>query len=96
MILLGGYMEYIKEKNRVLAMDHGNIIGEVTFPEQDGLLNINHTYVDPSFRGMHIADSLLQHAYEVILNQKRTCIATCSYAKKWFQDHPEKQHIIKK
>ena len=27
-------MEYIKEKNRVLAMDHGNVIGEVTFPEQ--------------------------------------------------------------
>ncbi len=89
-------MEYIKEKNQVSVMDHGHKIGEVTFPEQNGILNINHTYVDPAYRGMHIADSLLQHAYEVIQRQEKTCIVTCSYAKKWFQNHHEKQDIIKK
>ena len=96
MILLGDYMEYIREENRVYVKDNGKIVGEVTFPEQNSLLNINHTYVDPAYRGMHIADSLLQHAYEVIQSQEKTCIETCSYAKKWFQNHPEKQNIIKK
>ena len=89
-------MEYIKEQNRVYVKDKDTIIGEVSFPEQNGIFIINHTYVDPNYRGMHIAYNLLKNAVEIIETQKKQCKVTCSYAKKWFQKHPEKQNIIKK
>ena len=36
-------MEYITYKNRIAAMQNGEEVGEVTFPERDGVYVINHT-----------------------------------------------------
>jgi hypothetical protein len=36
-------MEYITEKNRIYAVEGGEEVGEVTFPEREDIYVINHT-----------------------------------------------------
>lgn len=45
-------MEFCKEPGRIFATDEtGKLLAEVTFPEQEGIAVINHTFVDVSLRG---------------------------------------------
>ena len=73
-------MEYITEKHRIFVMDNGEEIGEVTFPERDGVYVINHTYVDDRLRGQGIASELVRRAVEEIERRGGRVEATCSYA----------------
>ena len=76
-------MEYITEKHRIFVMDNGEEVGEVTFPERDGVYVINHTYVDDRLRGQGIASELVRRAVEEIERRGGRVEATCSYAALW-------------
>lgn len=76
-------MEYIIEKNRIATVENGVEVGEVTFPERDGVYVINHTYVDDRLRGQGIASELVRRAVEEIEQRGGRVEATCSYAALW-------------
>ena len=76
-------MEYITFKNRIAVIDNNEEIGEVTFPERDGVYVINHTYVDDRYRGQGIASELVRRAVEEIERRGGQVKATCSYAQLW-------------
>lgn len=76
-------MEYITEKNRIAVIEDGEEVGEVTFPERDGVYVINHTYVDDRLRGQGIASELVRRAVEEIERRGGLVKATCSYAQLW-------------
>ena len=59
-------MDYITYKHRIAAVDNGEEIGEVTFPERGGVYVINHTYVDNRYRGQGVASELVRRAVEAI------------------------------
>ena len=76
-------MEYITYKNRIAAVVDGEEVGEVTFPQRDGVYVINHTYVDDRLRGQGIASELVRRAVEEIERRGGRVEATCSYAALW-------------
>ena len=76
-------MEYIVEKHRIYVVDGSEEVGEVTFPEHDGVYVINHTYVDDRYRGQGIAAELGRRAVEEIERRGGRVEATCSYALLW-------------
>lgn len=87
-------MEFITEKDRIYATDYsGNVIAEVTFPTENGVSTIDHTFVDPSLRGEGIAGQLVKMAADKILAEGNKIAATCSYAVAWFKRHPE-YHLV--
>lgn len=82
-------MDFIKEQNRIYAKDANNqTVAEVTFYEiENGIYNIDHTFVDNSLRGQGIGSKLVQEAVNAI-NQKGAKIeATCPFASKWLEEH---------
>ena len=89
-------MEFTQEQNRIFLLDDtGKLIAEVTFPDKTaGTVEINHTFVDDSLRGQGVAGKLLETAAQVIRDQNKKVIATCSYAVKWFEKHPEYQYLL--
>lgn len=88
-------MIFQHEPGRVYANDpSGAILAEVTFPFVANVANINHTYVDSSLRGQGIADKLLTAAVEQIRSAGCKARPTCSYAVKWFEDHPEHSDLL--
>lgn len=76
-------MEYITEKNRIAVIEDGKEVGEITFPERDGVYIINHTYVDDRLRGQGIASELVRLAVEEIERRGGRVKASCSYAQLW-------------
>ena len=76
-------MEYITEKHRIYVIEGDEEVGEVTFPERDGVSVINHTYVDDRYRGQGIASELVRRAVEEIESRGGRVEATCSYAQLW-------------
>ena len=84
-------MEYITENNRIYAVEGGEEVGEVTFPERDGVYVINHTYVDDRLRGQGVASELVRRAVEEIERRGGQYKATCSYAQLWLARLHEQQ-----
>ena len=82
-------MDFIKEENRIYAEDKNNqTVAEVTFYEiEDGIYNIDHTFVDDSLRGQGIGSKLVQEAVDTIKKKGAEVQATCPFASKWLQDN---------
>lgn len=88
-------MEFRKESGRIFATDEtGKLLAEVTFPEQEGIAVINHTFVDGSLRGQGIAGQLLRAVADTLRQEGRKAGAACSYAIHWFETHPEEKDLL--
>ena len=88
-------MDFIHEAERIYAQnDAGEVIAEIDFPVHDGIAEINHTFVDGSLRGQGVAGKLVAAAAEQLREAGLRILPTCSYAVKWFGDHPEYEDIL--
>lgn len=79
------------EQNRVFMADENQkIVAQVTFPAvKEGLVDINHTFVDESLRGQGVAGQMMQAVAENLRRHHQKALLTCSYAVTWFEKHPE-------
>jgi len=82
-------MDFIKEQNRIYAENsQKKAIAEVTFYEiEDGVYNIDHTFVDDSLRGQGIGSKLVEEAVDLIKSKGCKVQATCPFASKWIEEH---------
>lgn len=88
-------MAFIVGSNKIEYEENGKILAEVCYPAgDDGAVDICHTYVDGALRGRGMAAQLLERAAEEIRKTDRKAVATCSYAVKWFSEHPEQRDIL--
>ena len=85
-------MQFIKEENRIYATNIDNeTIAEVTFYEiENGVYNIDHTFVDDSLRGQGIGSELVQEAVNTIKEKGAQVQATCPFASKWLEENIKK------
>lgn len=90
-------MDFKHESDRIyLENEKGECIAEVTFPEvSENKVNINHTYVDGSLRGLGIADKLLTELVKDLKKNNKKAVVTCSYAAGWLEKHPEYEDLYK-
>ena len=88
-------MEFQHERERIFALDEqGKLVAEVTFPVSEGVADIDHTFVDQSLRGPGVAGQLLDAAVRQIRMEGLRAKATCSYAAKWFKEHPDQSDLL--
>jgi len=84
-------MEFIHEDNRIVVFSSDKeILAEVDFPkESDGIVNVDHTFVDDSLRGQGVAGKLMYEFVSELRQSDVKAILSCSYAVNWFKKHPE-------
>ncbi|MFU0833517.1 MAG: N-acetyltransferase domain-containing protein [Oscillospiraceae bacterium] len=84
------------EPERIYSVDQNHkVVAEVTFPEiRDGIVDINHTFVDDSLRGQGVASRLLEETAKILRTEGKRAVLTCSYAKSWFARHKEFSDIL--
>ncbi len=89
-------MNFIYENHRIYVNDNnGKMIVNATFPLiKEGVVVVDHTYVDPSLRGQGIASQLMHEVYKHVKKQNLKAVATCPYAVVWFKKHKELNDII--
>ena len=82
-------MNFVKEENRIYLQNSENeTVAEVTFYEiQEGVYNIDHTFVDESLRGQGIGNKLVQEAVNTIRKKGASVQATCPFASKWLEEN---------
>ncbi|MCO7176160.1 N-acetyltransferase [Sporolactobacillus kofuensis] len=87
-------MELKQGNNRFYILDdQKKEIGEVTFSEQGpSVISIDHTFVDPNYRGKHIAQQLIQAVVNLAEKENLSILPVCSYAKVLFERKKEYQH----
>lgn len=88
-------MEFQKETGRIYAEKDGKLIAEITFPDENGVAVIDHTFVDESLRGQGVAGQLVRAAVDQIRQEDRKARPVCSYARVWFDRHPEEADLLK-
>ncbi len=84
-------MNFNYEKNRIFVNDEqGKMIVEATFPlYKEGVVVVDHTYVDPSLRGQGVASDLMKAVCKYVEEQGLKIVATCPYAVVWFKRHKD-------
>ena len=89
-------MAFQSSKSRIwIADEQGRMIAEIDFPEEsEGVVNITHTFVDNSLRGQGIAGKITQAAADQLRAEGRKAVLSCSYAVKWFDEHPEYADVL--
>lgn len=88
-------MEFIKEQGRIYAQDvDGKLLAEILFPSLHGNASITRTFVDDSLRGQGVAGQLMEEAISVLRQEQLRVRPICSYAKKWFEQHPEQGDLL--
>ena len=87
-----------KEDYAISFLDKdNNLLAYVTYPLiEEGVVNINRTYVDLSLRGQGIGKKLMDLVYEDLVNRGLKARITCSYAVKYFSQNEDKIKILKK
>lgn len=91
-------MNFTHENNRIYtADDNGKILAEVTYPNvTNNVVVIDHTFVDSSLRGQGIAGLLMEQVVSELRKRNLKTRLTCSYAIKWFEEHPECFDVLDK
>ncbi len=56
---------------------------------KEGVVVVNHTYVDPSLRGQGIASELMHEVSKFAKEKGYKVVATCPYAVVWYKKHHE-------
>ena len=87
-------MNFTIEENEIYYIENGQKLARICFIfEDNNVALINHTFVDDSLKGQGIASKLVRMCYDVMKEKNMKIKATCSYAKMWFNKHPECKDI---
>lgn len=89
-------MQFLTEYSKISCIDNsGKEVGKVTFPEtEDGVFEIDHTFVDDSMQGKGIAAKLVQLAINDINMRGGKVTASCSYAKRFIEKNGLRPVVI--
>jgi len=63
-------------------------------PAGDKTLNFWHTYVPPELRGRGVADDLVRHALDDVLERGLRVIPSCWFVRAYIDRHPEYQALL--
>ncbi|OCG09960.1 hypothetical protein A9G13_10680 [Gilliamella sp. wkB178] len=74
---------YLEASNRFYVSKDNQEIAEMTFTRiGENKATIDHTYIDPNYRGQGIADKLLNLVVKTLQQENREIIPLCSFAVK--------------
>lgn len=68
-----------------------------TFPlveNRENLINITGVYVDSSLRGHGVGGELVKLIADKAGEEDWRVLPTCPFAVRWFESHPEYQHLL--
>ena len=90
-------MTFTMYENKIIYTQDEKLLAEISFPacgEDTKIVDINHTFADPSLRGQGTAGVMMQQVADSLRQTERKAVLSCSYAQKWFEKHPEYSDLI--
>ncbi|MGX7200602.1 GNAT family N-acetyltransferase [Enterococcus nangangensis] len=83
--------KFTEEETRFVIHDEsGAEAGEITWsPAGSDLLIVDHTFVDPKYRGNQLAQKLVEHVVAKARRDNQKILPLCPFAKKEFNEKAE-------
>jgi predicted GNAT family acetyltransferase len=75
----------VKEGNGYIIHRNGHKAGEITYAQADGVWIVDHTFVEPEYRGQQLASDLLQAVVDDARKAGVKIEPACSYAAAQFK-----------
>lgn len=75
--------------------ENGKNVGELTYVYGgEGKIAINHTYVNPNYRGKGVAKELALECIQYVKEKNFKIIPVCSFAVTFFRRHEEYSDLL--
>jgi predicted GNAT family acetyltransferase len=81
------------ERNRYEAIIEGEVAGFSEYEKRQDFVVFPHTEVNKSYRGMGIADRLVQRAVDEVHGVRGKIYPLCPFVKSWLDKHPEYEYL---
>lgn len=87
-------VEHREQEERFVAV-LGDAEAELAYtrPEQ-GVIDIQHTFVPKSGRGQGVAEALAKAAFQWARERSVLVVPSCPFVRKWLEDHPEQMDVV--
>ena len=83
-----------EEGHRWIGSVDGQVACALDYVDAGGVIAMTHTNTDPTFRGKGYAAEVVARAVDAAEAAGRLVRPSCSYVAKWFDEHPERQHLL--
>lgn len=70
------------------------VVGYLSYQLADGVLDLQHTVVDPSMRGQGLGGRLVEAAMVHARQEQLSVRPTCPFIPSWIAEHPEHQDLV--
>ncbi|WP_317167404.1 GNAT family N-acetyltransferase [Winogradskyella costae] len=78
-------LKHKESKNSFYLLDHDKEIGEITYAYvSEGLIDLNHTYIDSNYRGQNLGLQLIDAVADYARENNLKVKASCPYVVKVF------------
>lgn len=72
----------------------GELAGFAAYERRDGLVELTHTVVDPTFEGRGLGSRLIVAALEDVRTSGLSVLPTCSFVARFLERHPEYSDLV--
>jgi uncharacterized protein len=88
-------IEHVPDQERWQAHDGDTVVGQLTYrTDGDGVIDLQHTLVDPDQRGRGIAGLLVAQALTHVRERSWRIRPSCSYVQRYLREHPGDQDLV--
>jgi len=81
------------EESRFEREENGSLVW-ANYRIRDGKYQLPHVEADPLLHGTGAAGRLMQEIVDHARTQQLVIVPRCSYARAWFQRHPEAEDVL--
>jgi predicted GNAT family acetyltransferase len=72
----------------------GEPAGFVTYRKSDGKVSLDHTEVDPAFKGKGVGGSLARGVLDDLRAKNLSVVPLCPFIKGWIDKHPDYRDLV--
>jgi predicted GNAT family acetyltransferase len=86
--------EHDEARRRYLGRIDGEVICSLDYAVNGDVVSMTRTFTNPPHRGHGYAAEITAHAVAEAEGAGRRVRAMCWYVAQWFDDHPERAHLL--
>ncbi|WP_375388598.1 GNAT family N-acetyltransferase [uncultured Amnibacterium sp.] len=81
-------------RQRYLGRIDGEVVTSLDYAVAGTVISMTRTFTNPPFRGRGYAGEITAHAVAEAEAAGRTIRPTCWYVAQWFDEHPDRAHLL--
>lgn len=80
--------------DRYVGRIDGQVVAALDYRDDGTTVSMTRAFTNPPFRGRGLAAVITEHAVDRAEQDGRRVRAMCWYVAQWFDQHPERQHLL--